>query len=141
MADVILIGCVSKKRDTYAAAKDLYVSDLFLKRRAYAEATGKPWAILSGLYGFVAPDRIMEPYEFSLRSLRMAEREAWGARVVSGLFGAYGPLRGKVFEVHAGVIYTDALYWPLVRVRHAEMILPMAGLRLGEQLAWYREHT
>ena len=42
---VIIIGCVKQKISVRAKAKDLYTSDLFKKRRAYAEASGKPWAI------------------------------------------------------------------------------------------------
>ncbi len=42
-------------------AKDLYVSALFDKERAYAERTGIPWFILSAQHGLVAPDEVLEP--------------------------------------------------------------------------------
>ena len=45
--DIILVGCVSQKGDRPVRARDLYVSSLWGKRRAYAEASGKPWMILS----------------------------------------------------------------------------------------------
>ncbi|HTE66628.1 MAG TPA: hypothetical protein VK736_10280 [Candidatus Binatia bacterium] len=45
--DVIIIGCVSSKRSGPAMAKDLYASPMFVRRRRYAEATGKPWFIYS----------------------------------------------------------------------------------------------
>ena len=62
-ADVLLVGCVKSKRSQPAAAKDLYTSTLFQGRRAHAEATGRPWYLLSSEYGVVDPDTVIEPYD------------------------------------------------------------------------------
>lgn len=40
-----LVACARQKRDAAAPAADLYVSDLFRKARAYAEAAGGPWVM------------------------------------------------------------------------------------------------
>jgi hypothetical protein len=46
-SDVVLVGCVKTKLSHAAAARDLYISPLFRKQRAYAEGSGSPWFILS----------------------------------------------------------------------------------------------
>ena len=56
----VLLGCVSQKRDSPAPAKDLYRSQLWRRRRAYAEASGRPWMILSALHGLVDPEALLE---------------------------------------------------------------------------------
>ena len=40
---IYLVACASKKRCGIAPAKDLYVSALFTKTRAYVEATESRW--------------------------------------------------------------------------------------------------
>ncbi len=60
---MVLIGCVKTKLGHGAPAKDLYVSDYFAKMRAYAEASGRPWFILSAEHGLVSPEEWLEPYE------------------------------------------------------------------------------
>lgn len=58
-----VISCGFEKAATAKAAKDLYTGPLFKQARAYAEATGEPWVILSAKWGFVRPDQIIEPYD------------------------------------------------------------------------------
>ena len=59
-ARVILLGCVKLKLDHRVAAKVLYQSPLWLGRRAYAEASGHPWLILSALHELVDPEARLE---------------------------------------------------------------------------------
>lgn len=42
-ADLLLLGCVKSKHNRPAPARDLYTSPLFMHRRRYAEAVGRPW--------------------------------------------------------------------------------------------------
>jgi len=79
--DLILVGCVSAKLEHAAPAKDLYVSPLFARRRRYAEASGRPWFIYSALYGLLAPDDRIEPYDVSLKDASPSQRRAMGERV------------------------------------------------------------
>ena len=60
---IVLVACVKSKGTRPAAAKDLYISALFRKERAYAERAGVPWFILSAEHGLVAPDEWLAPYE------------------------------------------------------------------------------
>lgn len=74
-ANVVLVGCVKTKVGHGAPAKDLYVSDYFAKMRAYAEASGLPWFILSAEHGLVSPDEWLEPYERYLPGNRVTTDE------------------------------------------------------------------
>ena len=132
----VLVGCVSRKVANRAPAKDLYDSPLFVRRRRYAETSGKPWAILSAKYGLLDPDTVVAPYDESLDDLGVAERRAWAARVQSQLDRRFGPLQGKAFEVHAGSAYVVPLREVLAAVGSA-LAVPLEGLRVGEQLHWY----
>lgn len=133
----LILGCVSAKRAGPCAAKDLYVSPLFLRRRAYAERSGHPWVIFSAQHGIVDPDQTLEWYDLSLKNASPDYRRQIGRGAASALEARFGPLDGKTFEIHAGAAYHEALAGPLA-ARGARLVNPVAGLRIGEQLHWYR---
>ncbi|MHA6897038.1 DUF6884 domain-containing protein [Ralstonia pseudosolanacearum] len=62
-------------------AKDLYLSEWFVRARAYVEHRGHPWFILSAKFGLVAPEQTIEPYEQTLNDMPVAERGAWARSV------------------------------------------------------------
>lgn len=135
-ADLVLVGCVKKKLDVPAPAKDLYVSTLFRKERTYAEKSGVPWFVLSARHGLVDPEQFLEPYDLRLSNTSRTYRGCWGARVVDQLRETAGPLDGRTIELHAGSAYTDAIR-DLLIAEGATVIEPLAGLRMGARLAWY----
>ena len=132
----VVVGCVSQKQPHRASAKDLYVSNLFRKRRAYAEASGLPWFIMSAKHGIVQPDTVLDPYDETLEHLSLTALLRWGERSVSELERILGPLAGHVLEIHAGKRYVHAVESTLHR-RSAEIVVPLKGLRIGQQLQWY----
>jgi hypothetical protein len=132
----ILVGCVSGKESTARPARELYRTELFRRRREYAERSGRPWFIVSALYGLLLPDQIVEPYDLRLTDLAWEERHALAASIADDLEHQVGSLAGQVFEVHAGEEYARMLGLAL-RPHGATIIKPLAGLRIGEQLAWY----
>jgi uncharacterized HhH-GPD family protein len=134
--DVILVGCVKTKAAEAGPAQDLYRSPLFERRRRYAESSGKPWYILSAEHGLLNPDSIIEPYDVYLADEADDYRRAWGEWVAAKLARLLGSTEGRLIEVHAGAAYVNAIEEPLRR-RGAVVINPVAGLRRGEQLAWY----
>lgn len=77
-ATVVLLGCVKTKLDRRAPAKDLYCSRLWVWRRAYAEANGRPWLILSAMHGLVEPEAQLDPYDLALAELSARERKGMG---------------------------------------------------------------
>lgn len=135
-ASCVLIGCVSRKEPTARQAKDLYRTTLFSRRRAYAEASGKPWLIVSALHGIVDPEQVIEPYDVRLADLAWAERHRLADRVGPDLEARFGPLENVTFEVHAGAEYMHMLTMGL-RPYGVQLTNPLRGLRIGEQLAWY----
>jgi hypothetical protein len=137
---VILLGCVKQKHDHQAAAKDLYRSRLWTARRGYAEASGRPWLILSAKHGLLDPDARVSPYDVELRTLNATERRDWGERTVRELEQRLGPLSGMTFEVHAGAAYRLAIEPGLERL-DANLDAPLARLSIGRQPAWYRTHA
>lgn len=135
---VYLVSCVSQKRKQACAARDLYVSPWFRKARRFAEASGCPWYILSAEYGLVAPGQVIAPYEQTLKTLRAADRRAWGERVAAQLAEAVPDMSLVVFL--AGGRYREFLA-PYLAGRGVEVSVPMEGLRIGEQLSWLGQHT
>ena len=135
-ADVLLVGCVKSKTAEARPARDLYTSELFARRREYAEASGVPWVVLSAEHGAVDPDEVIEPYDRYLEDQPAAYRHDWGQRVVEQLEARFGALRGKAFALHASRAYGDPIE-PLLRARGATLLRPLDGLRFGEHLQWY----
>lgn len=72
--------------------------------------------------------------------MTQGERRAWGQRVLVDLRARVGDLRGVVLEIHAGSRYVSAIAADL-RAAGAQVEVPTAHLRLGQQLAWYRSET
>jgi hypothetical protein len=134
-----LVGCVKTKLDRPAAAADLYTSPLFVGRRGVVERSCDQWFILSALHGIVAPDEILAPYDHTLAGASRSEQRRWAAEVVAALRDELGPLGGMTFEIHAGSAYTDHGLIDGLEAFGAEIELPVRGLSLGEQLAWYRQ--
>jgi uncharacterized HhH-GPD family protein len=135
-ADVILVGCVKTKAAVARPAQDLYQSTLFERRRRYAERSGTPWYIASAEHGLLSPASIIEPYDVYLANETDDYRRAWGEWVAAKLARVLGSTSGRIIEVHAGAAYVDAIEEPLRR-RDMLVVNPLAGLRRGEQLAWY----
>jgi hypothetical protein len=135
--DIALVACSRHKADRPLPARELYVSPLFRAARAYAEQHYGPdhWLILSARHGLVHPDQVLASYDLSLRQLTAAEREAWGDRVAVELTDRFPA--GTVLWFHAGALYRAAIA-PVVAHQVRE---PLAGLGIGQQLAWYRRHS
>jgi hypothetical protein len=134
----IWVSCVSRKRSSNSVAKDLYVSDWFTKARTLAESTGCRWRILSAKYGLVMPDQIVAPYELTLNKMGISERREWAEMVFNQLS------RNSRLPKHV-VLLAGARYREFVKPRLDELGIrvdvPMAGLRIGEQLQWLGEQA
>jgi hypothetical protein len=140
MVRVVLLGCVAEKGPRQAPARDLYVSQLWRARRAYAEAVAPDrWCILSAAWGLLHPTEEITPYDRTLSDMRKDDREAWARHAASRLRGfGYAPPERLTVEVHAGKAYRVDLV-PLLRRSGIEVLEPLAELGIGEQLRWYRD--
>lgn len=138
--DLVLVGCVKTKRAVRSAAKDLYNSPLWHRRRAYAEGLGRPWYILSALHGLLDPDQRIDPYDRALQDLRAEARRTWSARVLNELKCRVPSMRGKLIEIHAGATYVNYGLEEGLRDARAAVHRPLARIvGVGRQQAWYRE--
>ena len=130
---LVLVSCVSQKLSEPAPARLLYRSEWFTKVRALIETRKADWFILSALYGLVAPDSRIAPYEKTLNTAGVAERRAWAENVRQQISPhLIGRRRIVIF---AGQRYREFLVPALMRDGY-EVDVPMANLRIGEQLAW-----
>jgi len=132
---VYLVSCVRRKQA--CTAREMYVSDWFVKARRYAEASGCRWFILSAEYSLVTPDRVIAPYERTLNTMPVTERRAWAGGVFKQLAAAVPELSHVVFL--APERYREFLAGHLTG-RGVAVSLPMEGLRIGEQLSWLGQH-
>ena len=138
MRTTFLVSCVSKKRTQSAPAGELYVSEWFRKARAYVQAQGAQWLILSAEYGLLAPETVVAPYEKTLNRMSVNERKAWATRVI-GQMDALLPPTDRVVLL-AGARYREFLI-DYLKKRASMVELPMEGLKIGEQLRWLKGHT
>ena len=135
---IFLVSCVGGKRPSCAPAKDLYLSDWFVKARNLVEANGAPWFILSAEHGLVAPDDLLEPYEKTLNTMSVSDRRRWAERVISQMSEKMPEAKSVTFL--AGKRYREFLE-DYLRNQGVSVEVPMEGLRIGEQLAWLGAQT
>lgn len=135
---IILVSCVKSKLPHSAPARELYTSPWFKKVRSIVEASGARWFVLSSLYGLVAPNTKIAPYDHTLNNLGVAERRAWAKRVIEKLMPEIAGQRRVV--IFAGHRYREFLTEPLRR-HGITVVVPMAHLARGEQLSWLSQHV
>lgn len=131
--DLVIIGCVAQKLDRPAPARELYTSALWKGRRSYAEASGLPWYVFSARWGLVTPDQVLEPYDRTFTGEWAGE---WRTRLSATAAGVIIGAGYRRIELHMGVAYHLLLSGMLERLG-AQVLLPLKGLEIGEQLAWY----
>lgn len=132
-AGLYLVSCVRGKLPCPAPAKDLYVSHWFQKARAVAESQGSTWFILSAKHGLLHPDTVTASYERTLNNMDVGERRAWASNVMQTLEPHVADVKTVFFLAFKK--YREFLE-PQLRARGIQVRVPMAGLRIGEQLAW-----
>ncbi len=130
---VALVSCVSAKRAQAAPAGDLYTSALFEKARRYAMNNAKSWYILSAKHGLLEPKTVVAPYELTLNSMPTKGRREWAKKVSDQLVPIVDA--GDTVLFLAGARYREGVQESL-RERDVHVVVPMAGMRIGEQLAW-----
>lgn len=127
-----LVACAAAKLELPAPARALYVSQLFRKASALAEATCDRWYILSAKHGLVHPDTVVAPYDVRLgRNPRTPANQAWADMVRGQLATELAGVPSVVLVALAGESYRAALHpgqWPYE--------IPMAGLGIGQQLGY-----
>jgi cytoplasmic iron level regulating protein YaaA (DUF328/UPF0246 family) len=136
MKTVYLVSCAAEKRASERPAEHLYCSDLFQKARAYAlrnMGSEDQWYILSAKYGLLNPAMVVGPYNETLNNMRKFERTQWARHVESDLRTLLHQGDRVVFL--AGQKYREFLE-PSLLAWGCDILIPMRGMRIGEQLRW-----
>ncbi|MFA9427062.1 DUF6884 domain-containing protein [Natronorubrum sp. A-ect3] len=127
-----LVGCGSKKRKQPTAAKALYISSYFIKKRQWAEGC-HAWRILSAEHGLVHPDEVLEPYDTALVDLDDTETRRWAEDVMTDL-------RPLLDDFNAVVVLAGRDYFTPIRggLDQAAPAVqwPFEGKQLFDQMDW-----
>ena len=129
MKRIVLISCVSKKLTNRAKAKDLYMSPLFKYCLGYAQSLNpNDIFILSAKHGLLDLEKVIDPYEQTLNTMRSKEVKEWANGVLNQL-NKVADLKKDEFMFLAGQRYRKYL------VPHiANFQIPLEGLGIGKQL-------
>ena len=133
--DLCLVSCVGRKGQSPAPAKDLYLSDWFIKARRVVEMESWKWFVLSAKHGLLDPEESVAPYEKTLNTMSAEERRSWASETWQALEPHLAGVRSVV--LFAGQKYREHLE-PRLRDLGIEVQVPMEGLAIGEQLAWFK---
>jgi hypothetical protein len=134
---IALVSCVSKKNEIPMPAEKLYCSDWFIKASAYAKQVTDEWYILSAKYGLLSPDKVIPPYNETLNNMSVMQRRTWGEKVTRDLKTVLTP--GDSVIILAGDRYREHIIGH-IRQMGCKVEIPMAGLKIGEQLGWLKSH-
>lgn len=141
---LLVIGCGKAKLDRPAPARELYTGSLFRAARRYAEESGDRWMIVSAKHGLIDPDRVIEPYDATIRDVLRGGKidKDWSDQVARTVYGLWPQRRSIAVHVHAGAAYVSAL-WLALRLcqdrQFADIGTPLRGLMIGERLRWYAQ--
>jgi hypothetical protein len=131
MTRIALVSCAKKKRQERVPARDLYLSELFRRYRAYAIANADRWFILSAKYGLLDPDRVIDSYDCTLNDMSAQERRDWATRVQQQLQQSLPP--GAEVIILAGSRYREGIE-PFLSANGFAVSVPFKGLGIGKQL-------
>jgi len=138
MKKYVLVQCCKTKRKEPRKFKacDLYISDLFNKSMAYAKSLSPDKIfILSAKYGLLEEEDVIEDYNETLNTKSAPEIKEWSVKVLTSL-SQKTDLQTDKFIFLAGEKYRKYL---IENIRN--VCIPLKGLRIGKQLAFYKENT
>lgn len=146
---VVLVGCGSAKNDGQLPAKDKYSSNYFALKRAYAEAVGDEWSIVSAKYGLLAPDQEIDDYNVTVSDMDVEARADWGRRTGTNIIDWIAQVQQndlRVTEVHLllGQDYQEPIKEDLEYLQELgiELVRPFEDTSgIGEQMAKLKELT
>lgn len=131
---ITLVSCVGEKQKKACAAKDLYQSAWFVKAREYVESKNCNWYIISAKHGLIHRDEIVEPYNQTLNEMNSNECRKWASAVFGQILKML-PNGGNI-RFFAGDRYRKYLI-PLLENAGYKTEIPLQGLGIGKQLAWF----
>lgn len=136
MMRIVLISCVSQKLKVPSLTKDMYISPLFKGAYRYAKKIkADKIYILSAKYGLLEETDVIEDYNETLNTKSVPEIKEWAAKVLASLLQKTD-LQSDEFIFLAGEKYRKYL---IEKIRNVS--IPLKGLGIGKQLAFYKENV
>lgn len=142
-----LVGCSKRKR---AAALPLPAAELYagaLFRRGYRHSTAHHGLtlILSGRWGLVAPDALLEPYDYMLPQRRAIAR-TWATYVLAQLDPLWRSPETSLHHIYlyAGKRYAYPILDMVTRYRLFADVTwhwPVKGLNIQQQVRWFESQA
>ena len=133
---IVFLQCGKKKlSEGKHPASEIYTSELFRTSLAYARSLTDDdnIRILSGKFGVLRLNDVIEPYNVTLKTMTNKERERWGEYVK-------GQLRSQgITSDRPAIFLTGELYERFVRdyFQHSEN--PLRGLGLGYRMQFMKK--
>lgn len=131
----IFISCVSKKKNIPSKAEDLYISELFKKSLNYAKTLNGHIRILSAKYGVLELEDEVSPYNLTLNEMSEKEKKEWSIKV-------FNQLKKKNIDFNEETIFLVGENYRKYLLKYfSNYKIPIEGLPIGKQLAFYKNHT
>lgn len=130
-----LLATARKKKHHPAPVTEFYNSPLFRKSVQYANEHYERLYFYNAKDGLLLPDQIMAPYDVSIKTFTLSEKKQWAHTVISALNEHESSEDCKIF-LHGGYVYRKYLQ-PELKSYGYTFTVPLQGLGIGEQLAWY----
>lgn len=124
---IALISCSKTKSNTRTKAMHMYQGNLFLKSLMFCFRYNIKTYILLAKYGLLDLEDVIDPYEDTLNNKSKLERLEWSDRVNASLVS---------LGISEAIIFAGKRYHEFLNIKK---ILPLEGLRLGQQLKWFND--
>ena len=135
MSTIVILSCTKSKLDKPSQAQDLYsASPMFKKTLEYGKSL-KPdkMYILSAKHFLVPLNKVLAPYDKTLKEMPKDEKNTWGEKVIAQMKAAGMNLEKDKFIFLTGSEYMKPL---LQYIPEGNIEKPMEGRRMGERLQW-----
>ena len=132
---IVLISCVSKKREKLSIASEMYDSTWFKYAFKYAQNLNADKVfILSAQYGLLRPEQVIEPYNMTLKTMNKTQRYVWSESILNALEQECD-LEKDFFCILAGKSYREFLV-PSMKYYS----IPMEHMGIGQQISFLKNN-
>lgn len=138
MSNIVLLSCTKSKLSKPSPAQDLYsASPMFKKTLEYGKSLHPDkMYILSAKHFLVPLEKVLAPYDKTLKEMPKNEKEEWGDRVAEQMKSAGIDIQNDKFIFLTGSEYLK----PLEKfIPESNISKPMEGRRMGERLQWLNQ--
>ncbi len=130
---VVLIACCKEKSGEAMPVSEMYKSPLFRAQLEYARGLNPDLIlVMSAQYGVMPLDRVIEPYNVTLKERGAAGRREWAKDAYDEIVKRVNP-KGSEFIFLAGKEYKDGIIKLLAKHPQAIITVPYEGLGIGAQ--------